>query len=87
MYILISYPAGVIVEAVVLAKGINRMRVAVAGFPDAVELTRSGAQWFAPTHQPVEFEFLMSNTNPAKSVSSHIPAGVLRAAAAGTIQQ
>jgi hypothetical protein len=67
MYMLIGYPAGIIVEAVVLAKGKNRLRVAAAGFPDTVELRRSGSQWFTPTRQPVEIEFLMSDCQPAAS--------------------
>jgi len=45
MHMLIRYPVGIIVEAVVLAKGRDRMRVAVAGFPDTIELRRSGSQW------------------------------------------
>jgi hypothetical protein len=70
MYLLIRYPAGIIVEAVVLAKGKSRMRVAVAGFPDTMELKRSGVQWFTEAHQPVEFEFLMSDAAKGKDASS-----------------
>jgi hypothetical protein len=55
MYMLIKYPVGIIVEAVVLARGRDRMRLAAAGFPDTVELRRSGSQWFTATRQPVEF--------------------------------
>jgi len=73
MYMLIRYPTGIIVEAVLLAKGRNRMRVAAAGFPDALELRRSGPQWFTATRQPVEFDFLMSDAHPCKSVSSGGP--------------
>lgn len=79
MYMLIRYPAGIIVEAVVLAKGRNRLRVAVAGFPDTMELRRSGSQWFTPTRQPVEFEFLMSDSRAGKTVSSLRMAGVAQA--------
>jgi hypothetical protein len=86
MYMLIRYPVGIIVEAVVLAKGRNRLRVAAAGFPDTIELRRSGPQWFTETRQPVEFDFLMSNANPGESVSSSRPARVARAAGAAAIQ-
>jgi hypothetical protein len=48
MYLLIRYPGGIIVEGVMLAKGTNRLRVAVAGFPDTIELKRAGA----PTQRP-----------------------------------
>jgi hypothetical protein len=68
--LLIRYPVGIIVEGVVLAKGRNRMRVAAAGFPDALELRRTGPQWFTATRQPVEFDFLMSPAHPCESVSS-----------------
>jgi hypothetical protein len=87
MYLLIRYPVGIIVEAVVLACGRNRMRVAAAGFPDTVELRRSGQHWFAETGQPVEFDFLMSSTNQGERVSSSKQAGVARAAGAAAIQQ
>jgi hypothetical protein len=85
MYMLIRYPVGVIVEAVVLAKGRNRMRVAAAGFPDTIELRRSGPQWFTATRQPVEFDFLMSN-HQGESASSSRPVCVARAAGAAAIQ-
>jgi hypothetical protein len=86
MYMLIRYPVGIIVEAVVLAKGRNRLRVAMAGFPDTVELRRSGSQWFTPTRQPVEFEFLLSDARQGESVSSLKPASVAQAAASAGIQ-
>jgi hypothetical protein len=86
MYMLIRYPVGIIVEAVVLAKGRNRLRVAMAGFPDTVELRRSGAQGFTPTRQPVEFEFLLSDARQGESVSSLKPASVAQAVASAGIQ-
>jgi hypothetical protein len=51
MYMLIRFAVGNMVEAVVLAKGRNRMRVAAAGFPET--------QWVTPTRQAVELEFAM----------------------------
>jgi hypothetical protein len=87
MYLLIRYPVGIIVEAVVLAKGRNRMRVAAAGFPDTVELRRSGSQWFAEASQPVEFDFLMTGGRQGESVSTSTLAGDAQAlgAAAASI--
>jgi hypothetical protein len=67
MYILIRFSVGIIVEGVVLASGPNSLRVAAAGMPDTIELNRSGEQWFSATGQPVEFDFLMSNAQPAES--------------------
>jgi len=84
MYVLIRYPVGIIVEAVVLAKGKNRMRVALAGFPDTIELRRSGSQWLAATRQPIEFDFVMSNAHQDESVSFSMPARVALAAATGS---
>jgi hypothetical protein len=69
MYLLIRYPIGIIVEAIVLAQGKNRMRIAAAGFPDTVELTRSGYQWYAANNQPVEFDFLMSTEKQGETAT------------------
>ena len=80
MYLLIRYPVGIIVEAVVLARGRNRMRVVAAGFPDTIELTRSGLQWFTAIRQPVELDFMMSNIHATQSASSSRSTAVVRAA-------
>lgn len=83
MYMLIRFPVGIIVEAVVLAKSKNRMRVAPAGFPDALELRRSGSQWYAANGQPVEFDFLMSDSRQSVALpkSAQIAAGTWSQAA------
>ena len=84
MYLLVRYPVGVIVEAVVLAKGRNRMRAShAAGFPDVIELKRSGSQWFTATRQPVELDFLMSDA-PCESVSSSRTGRVARLECGGS---
>ena len=70
MYLLIRYPGGIIVEGVVLAKGRNCLRVAAAGFPETIELSRTGTQWFNANREPVEFDFLMSARHQAERVSS-----------------
>ena len=85
MYLLIRYPVGAIVEGVVLAHQKNRMRVAAAGFPDTIELRRSGTQWYTSSRQPVEFDFLMSTTHQAESISSSRPACVASAAGSSLI--
>jgi hypothetical protein len=70
MYILMRYAAGITVEALILAQGSNRMRVVVAGLPDAIELKRSGEGWLAPDRQAVELDFVMfpDAGNPGVSV-------------------
>ena len=85
MYLLIRYPVGAIVEGVVLAHQKNRMRVAAAGFPDTIELRRSGTQWYTSNREPVEFDFLMSTTYQAESLSSARPACVASAAGSSLI--
>jgi hypothetical protein len=83
MYVLIRYPGGIIVEAVALAEGRNRMRVVAAGFPDTIELRRSGQQWLTATRQPVEFDFLMSDCHPSENASPSRRARVAQAAQSG----
>ena len=41
--LMIRYSGGSIVDGVVLARGRDRLRVAVAGFPETIELRRIGA--------------------------------------------
>jgi hypothetical protein len=70
MYLLIRYPGGIIVEGVVLAHGTNQLRVVAAGFPDTIELMRTEARWFTGSRVPVEFDFLMSDTQQAETAPS-----------------
>ena len=70
MYLLIRYPGGIIAEGMVLAKGKNRLRVVVAGFPDTVELKRTGAMWFTCRRELVEIDFLMSAQCQSQTLSS-----------------
>ena len=86
MYLLIRYPVGIIVEAVVLARGRNRLRVVAAGFPDTIELRRSSQQWHIAAGQPVELDFLMINTRADRSVAALRPASVVRVAGSAAIQ-
>jgi hypothetical protein len=65
MYLLIRYPAGVVIEGVVLAAGKNRLRVVSPGFPDTLELKRSGKFWILAGRYRVELEFLMSGRSDA----------------------
>jgi hypothetical protein len=65
MYLLIRYPAGVVIEGVVLATGKNRLRVVSPGFPDTLELKRSGKNWILAGRYRVELEFLMSRRSAA----------------------
>jgi hypothetical protein len=82
MYALIEYPAGVMVEAVVLAMDPKRARIAAAGFPDTLALRRSGPHWLTETGQKVTFEFLLSIAPEVETVT--LPAPALAARAAGS---
>ena len=79
MYMLIAYPVGIIVEAVVLAHGRKRLRVAAAGFPDVLELKRSRNGWSTDSGQNVEIAFMMSSAQQSESASSSEPALLTRA--------
>ncbi len=81
MYLLMRYPAGITREAVILAKGRNRMRVVVAGQPDTIELKFSVSQWLAGKDQPVEFDFLMASASQSDAVSASARACGVRTAA------
>jgi hypothetical protein len=86
MYVLIRYPVGIIVEGVVLARGRNRLRVAVSGLPDTIELRRSGQKWVTEAREQVEFDFLLSKAHADESVSSSKPAAMVGAAGLVAIQ-
>jgi hypothetical protein len=68
MYMLIRYAGGIIVEGVLLARGRDRLRIAASGFPETIELRRTGSRWITSAHIQVEFDFLMSDEHPAESV-------------------
>ena len=71
MYMLIRFGGGIIVEGVLLAKGRDRLRVAASGFPETIELRRTGSRWITSGHVQVEFDFLlMSDEHQAESVFS-----------------
>ena len=82
MYMVIRFAGGIVIEAVVLAKGRDRLRLAVAGFLDTVELRRVGARWFTADREPVEFDFLMSNVHVGESDFCSRAAGVAQAGGA-----
>jgi hypothetical protein len=85
MYALIEYPGGVTVEAVVLSMDGNRARVAVAGFPDTLDLRRSGEDWLTETGQKITFEFLWSKAPEIETLTLPEPALVARAAGSHAI--
>jgi hypothetical protein len=65
MYTLIRLRDGTIMEAVVLANKQSRMRLAVAGRKDAMELQLCGLDWFDERNEPVQFGFLLAKDDEA----------------------
>jgi len=70
MYLMIRYAGGSIVEGVVLAKGRDRLRVAASGFPETIELRRTGAVWSADDGEEGEFCFVMCDKCQVESAAS-----------------
>ena len=68
MYTLISYPAGVIREGIIVKSDRNRMRVLAAGLRDALDLRRAGAHWLTNEGKPVEFRFVELNSASSRWV-------------------
>jgi len=67
MYSLIGFSNAVVVEAVVLKASRNRMRVAIAGYADSLELKRDGGEWLLETGERVTLEFLLSDAPASAS--------------------
>jgi hypothetical protein len=80
MYTLIEYPVGVIVEAVVLLAELDRLRVAVAGLPDVLELLRSGDGWTTEDGQKIAVGFLQYNVSETAAFFTHETALAARGA-------
>ena len=70
MYTLLSYSAGLAVEGVIVTHTQDRMRVFAAGFPDTLELRRSGSRWMTEDGEEVQFEFLAAEAPAAGEISS-----------------
>jgi hypothetical protein len=68
MYILIEFPGGAVVEAVVLSMEPSRLRVAAAGFSDALEVTQSGLEWVTDEGQKIDIGFLRYGVCEAAAV-------------------
>lgn len=60
MYLMISYQGGRRVEAVVLAAGVDRMRIGIPDGDDAVELRNSGDGWIADSGERVQIEAMLA---------------------------
>ncbi len=75
MHILIRYQCGKRGEGVVLTHGKDRMRVAVRGRQDVVELWQDGEFWYAESGGPAVIEAMISlPANP----NLHVIAGALQ---------
>jgi hypothetical protein len=61
MHIILRYPDGRRVEALLLYREPDRMRVAIPGRNDALELTPVGERWVDDDGQKVSVEALLSD--------------------------
>jgi len=69
MYALLSYPGGIILEAVLVSRTRNRMRVVASGLPEAFEVKRTSTGWLTDAGDQVEFEFVAAiSPAPQKAV-------------------
>jgi len=68
MQILIQYPMGVAIEALVLSMEPNRLRVTAPGFEDALELIHSGSGWATEQGQEIGLGFLQYGAVEAASI-------------------
>ena len=73
MYVVIRSASGATLEGMVLALGRDRMRVALRGSPDVVELRRSYSQWFSDRGDLIEFDALVSDGHFAASHAEMFP--------------
>lgn len=64
MHAIIGLPGGFRSEAVLLAIGVNRMRLAIAGCLDTVDCQLVQNQWISENGDPIEVEALW----PAESI-------------------
>jgi len=72
MYTLMSVAAEM-VEAVIVHRTRNRMRVIAPGYSDALELRRDGQTWWTEAGEPVQFEFLADLPPTESSLIGQVP--------------
>jgi hypothetical protein len=65
MYTLLVFPNGRRADAVVLSSEPGRLRLAVAGRSDAVELIEAGGRWLNESGIPVEFGAIFATEQAA----------------------
>lgn len=74
MYTVIRQRDGSMVEAVVLDITRSRVRLAPAGFDDAIELRRHGLDWLDERNEPVQFGFLLIENARDSELPRPLPA-------------
>lgn len=75
MHTLLRYPAGVIVEGIIVRQTRTRMRVLAPGFTDVLELKHVHEGWIAENGDRFEFDFIGAAEGRAQA-----PVRVARAA-------
>jgi len=75
MYTVIDYGNGALIEAVIVSRSAGRMRLAVAGMADALEIVRRGTKWYDESHQEVEFVFMANCAGAPAAAGRNFTAG------------
>ncbi len=70
MYLILCDSAGRRFESILLAAGERRMRIALRGGADAIEVTRSQNQWISDEIGPVEVESIVAGEQPLVMLES-----------------
>ncbi len=63
MHVIIRDSRGAAKEGVLLAASASRVRVALRGFGDTVELSRTGDEWFFADSEPAEFAAVVASSD------------------------
>ena len=66
MYTIVTFPEGRQVDALLLSASPERLRVAIPGRGDVVELQRIGGQWTSDRGEPVELGAILTE-DPAQT--------------------
>lgn len=72
MYLILCDSNGNLYEGMILAGSENRLRVALRGDEDAVELTRHQNQWILEGSATVEIESLLAGDRPLAALLSPV---------------
>jgi hypothetical protein len=83
MHLTIRHFDGRLVDSIILAVSADRMRIAIPGSEDTIELALRQGVWLTENGEPVEIESMISPSDPSAIFAGIIPTA--RLAAASTV--